>query len=342
MITKTKFGEAGKLDIEMVKLTSSNGFSVSLISLGAAVQSVITPDKNGKLEDVVLGFDDPAGYLADSSYIGVICGRFANRIHNSSFEIDGKQYQVGKNEGPNCLHGGISGFNKKVWKVLEHEEGQMNAVSFSYVSVDMEEGFPGTLEAKVTYKVGNDNSLSIVYEASTSQPTYINLTNHSYFNLSGARRDILDHELMIHANQITENDRANIPTGKILSVAGTAWDFTRLKRIGMHAAEAGEGYDHNFILDKKQKDTVMAIVQDPESGRKLECITSEPAIQLYTANHFNGSQSGKRGIRYNKHYGVCLEAQHYPDSMHHPQFPQTLLLPGQLYQQSTIYRFSTI
>jgi aldose 1-epimerase len=316
--------------------------SVSLISLGAAVQSVIVPDKAGKLEDVVLGFDDPAGYLADASYLGVVCGRYANRIHNSVFEIDGKTYQVNKNEGANCLHGGISGFNKKIWKVLEQSDGKENAVSFTYVSDNMEEGFPGILDTRVTYQVEEDNTLSIIYEAVTSQPTYLNLTNHSYFNLTGARRDIMNHELLMHASKMTENDSANIPTGKILPVRGTAWDFTGFKKLGRDAAAAGGGYDHNFILDKKEGNTAMAVLQDPDSGRRLECITSEPAIQLYTANHFNGSQSGKKGIKYNKHFGICLEAQHYPDSMHHPHFPQTLLLPGQVYRQTTIYRFTTI
>jgi aldose 1-epimerase len=341
MISKKAFGNIHDKEIQLVTLKNLSGTQVSLLNYGAAIQSLLFRDRNGKLDDLVLGFDTIEGYTSDNSYIGAICGRVANRIRNASFFINGVRYIVASNEGLNCLHGGNEGFNRKIWDVEFEKSNGDTSVTFSYTSPSGEEGFPGTLHTKITYSLTEDNELRLNYLAQTDQPTYLNLTNHVYFNLGGAKSPILNHELRINSGQITENDPANLPTGKILDIANTAWDFNSFKTVGRDDTNFGKGYDHNFILSLNSLKQPAAILRDSDTGRMVECYTSEPAIQLYTSNHFDGSQIGKNGTAYQKHYGLCLEAQHYPDSMNQPHFPNTLLLPGQVYTQTTVYHFLT-
>lgn len=329
----------GKYDgkeINLFRLYGKEGFHIEVLNFGIAIRSVVVPDRNGNLTDVVLGFDTPEEYAQDQSYIGVVCGRYANRIANALFRIGNQQFLVSANSGKHCLHGGYKGFNKKIWEALP--ESGKEAVLFKYFSPDGEEGFPGNLLVSVHIEVTLRNEIILKYTAETDKPTVINLTNHSYFNLTGAKKDITNHLLWIDASSITETDDELIPTGNILHVENSEYDFRKpveVKRPGI----AFKGYDNNFILNHPGLVNPSAIVISRETGLAVEMKTTEPAVQVYTANHFDGSQSGKKNIRYNRFWGICLEAQHYPDSPNHPDFPSTLLEPGQKFDQTTIYRF---
>ena len=313
-------------------ITNPNGLKAGLTDFGATLLSLEVLDRTGKLADVVLGFDTLDGYLhRNAPHFGGICGRVANRIAKGQFTLDGKTYQLAINNGPNHLHGGLKGFDAVLWQA----EPQTDAVKFTYLSRDGEENYPGNLRVEVTYALTGENALVIRYAATTDKPTILNLTNHAYFNLAGHNAgSMLDHELTINAGQRTLTDADLIPTGQIASVAGTPFDFLKPHKIGERIAAAG-GYDLNYVIAGQP----CARIVDSKSGRVIEMFTTEPAVQFYSAN-FLGGEKGKAGAVYSQHRAFCLEAQHYPDSINHPNFPTTVLRPGQTYKQETSYRFS--
>jgi aldose 1-epimerase len=299
------------------------------------------PDRSGKPDDVVLGFDNLGQYLKGHPYFGCTVGRVANRIAKGRFTLDGKEYTLAVNNGPNHLHGGLKGFDKVVWKA-EPQSGA--AVKFSYTSADGEEGYPGKVDVTVLMTLSDKNELSIDYTAVSDKPTPVNLTNHSYFNLSGTR-DVLKHELTIAADYFTPKNQDSVPTGEIKPVKGTPMDFTKAQPIGSRFSQLDEkpvGYDHNFVINGGGKGLAFAArVFEPTSGRVMEVWTTEPGVQLYTSNFLDGSLTGKKGIVYRQHAALCLETQHFPDSVNHPNFPSTILRPGQTYRQTTVHKFST-
>jgi aldose 1-epimerase len=330
--------------VELYVLTNGK-MTAKVMTYGAILTELQVPDRSGKPGDVVLGFDNLASYLAGHPHFGATTGRVANRIAKGQFTLDGKEYKLAVNNGPNSLHGGLKGFDKKVWKAEDASGPGGPAVKLTYTSPDGEEGYPGNLTATVTYTVTRDNELKIDYTAVTDKATPVNLTNHSYFNLGApASGDILGHELMLAADEYTPADETLIPTGKLAPVKGTPLDFTSPTPIGSRFDQlTGEprGYDHNFVLRGDGKTPALgARVYDPGTGRVLEMFTTEPGVQLYTANFLNGTITGKRGVAYKKHQAFCLEAQHFPDSVHHASFPSTILRPGEKYTQTTIYKFS--
>lgn len=328
--------------IDHYKLMNDNGVEVKITNFGATVTSILVPDKYGKIGDVVLGFDSLEEYESGHPSFGVICGRYANRIGNASFSIDGNVYKVPANNGKNCLHGGYKGFDKQIWSHSKSiNEKNSVGVVLTYFSPDNEEGFPGNMNVSVTYLLNNENELSILYAATTDKKTVVNLTNHCYFNLNGCTQDIQKQILTINSDEITAINDQLIPTGEYKKIAGTAFDFKKLREIGQAISLNGQGFDNNFILNKKSADefSFAAKAVDPESGRCMEVYTTEPGIQLYTANGLNGTIIGKKGVKYLQYFGFCLEAQHYPDSPNHPEFPSTLLKPGETYTQKTVYKF---
>jgi aldose 1-epimerase len=344
-VQKSPFGTtADGTPVDLYTLTNGKGMTAKVITYGALLTELDVPDKDGKMADVVLGFDDLKGYLAGHPYFGATVGRVGNRIAKGKFTLDGKEYKLATNNGPNSLHGGNRGFDKVVWKASVVSMGPEPSVRFTYKSPDGEEGYPGTLEAAVTYTLTADNAVRLTYEATTDKPTPVNLTNHSYFNLAGhASGDIMGHELTLDADKYTPTDATLIPTGKIESVKGTPLDFTMPtligKRIGDLKGEPG-GYDHNFVLSPRKELARAAVVREPKSGRIMEVLTTEPGIQFYTGNFLDGSNKGKGGAVYKKNQAFCLETQHFPDSVNHPEFPSTILTPGKVYKSETVYRFS--
>jgi aldose 1-epimerase len=329
--------------VDQYVLTNATGMTAKIITYGGIITELTAADKAGKFEDVVLGCDSLEDYLAGHPYFGAITGRVANRIAKGKFTLDGKEYKLLVNNGPNALHGGKRGFDKVVWQAAESRAPDGAAIVLSYKSPDGEEGYPGTLSVKVTYTLTNDNSLRIDYLATTDKATPVNLTNHSYFNLGGPKAtSILEHEIMIAADSYTPVDDTLIPTGEIAAVKGTPLDFTKPMSIGSRISQLkGDpvGYDHNFVLRPNAQPAVR--VRDPNTSRVLEMTTTESGVQFYTGNFLDGKQKGKGGVRYQKHHGFCLEAQHFPDSVNHPNFPSVILRPGKEYTQRTIYRFST-
>ena len=337
--------EAGK-DIYIFTLENTYGARARIMTLGACVVSFEVPDTDGKLTDIVLGFDDLDEYLAGHPSVGVICGRYANRIDQGRFILDDKNYQVSQNhQHGNHLHGGFKGFDKQIWDVVETTEKGEESLTLKYVSADGEEGYPGQLEVWVTYTLTSENALRIDYEAKTDAPTVLNLTNHSYFNLAG-QGSVLDYQLTLFADHFTPINERVIPTGEIRAVAATPFDFRTPKAIGVQINDAdeqlgyGSGYDHNFVLNSQDGSLAMAArAFDPVSGRTLEVFTTEPGVQLYTANHLDG-RLGKKGVSYQARHAFCLETQHYPDSPNHANFPSTVLRPGEVYRQTTVYAIS--
>ncbi len=346
-VQKKSFGKTQDgTEVFLYTLKNKAGMEVQITNFGGVVVAIKVPDRNGKFDDVALGFDSLADYEKQGPYFGALIGRYANRIAGGKFKLEGKQYQVTVNDPPNMLHGGKSGFDKKVWKVLR--EGSQG-LHLQYVSKNGEEGFPGTLTADVVYSLTENNELKIDYTATTDKPTVVNLTNHTYFNLKGqGEGDITDHEVQIPSGTYTPFDEHLIPTGKIEPIGGTPFDLRKMIAIKAHVDDPNKyfkialGYDFNYPLDNKTgKLMTAARVREPQSGRTLEVITTEPAIQFYTGNHMDNGMKGKAGKTYNFRYGFCLEADHYPDSPNHPNFPSTELKPGDKYTQTTIYRFST-
>ncbi|MDR3406113.1 MAG: galactose mutarotase [Chthoniobacter sp.] len=337
---KTRDGET----VDLYTLTNAAGLKAKLTTWGACLVEMDVPDRSGALRDVTLGFDTLDGYLGAHPHFGATTGRYANRIARGRFTLDGVTYQLGLNNGANHLHGGVAGFYHRNWKG-EAVKGA-NAVRFTYTSADGEEGYPGTLRVAITYTLTEKNELRLDYEATTDKPTILNLTNHAYWNLAGAGEgDILGHELRLYASHYTPVDATSIPTGKIESVAGGPMDFTKAKTLAKDYAQmTGEpgGYDHNFIIDQPQANalTLAAEVYEPKSGRVMTVSTTEPGIQLYTGNYLNRTVIGKGEKVYWKNYGFCLETQHYPDSPNHPDFPSTVLRPGQTFRSTTVHQFS--
>ncbi|HTR80234.1 MAG TPA: aldose epimerase family protein, partial [Bacteroidota bacterium] len=326
-----------------------SGMHVSIINFGAIVTNIFVKDRNGKFADVVLGYDSLQSYVNDKSYFGAIVGRYGNRIGKGKFTLDGHTYQLSINDGENQLHGGINGFNKKLWAAEPIESDSSPALRLTYVSPDGEEGYPGTATLVVTYTLTPDNALRIDYEGQTDKPTIFNPTHHSYFNLSGSfTNTILHHQLMIEADSTTPVDSELITTGSIVGVAGTPMDFRTPTEIGSRIMDRyqqlifGRGYDHNWVLrDYSGKVRKAAEVYEPGSGRVLTVFTDQPGIQFYSGNFLDGSAKGKGGVAYQYRTGLCLEAQHYPDSPNKPNFPSVVLRPGETYHQTTIYQFST-
>ncbi len=337
-VTDKVFGKLSDgTQIKVFCIENDNNMKVSVINYGAAISKIEVPDGNAGYVDVVLGYDDLQGYINDSAYLGATVGRYANRIANGTFFIDGKQFSFVKNNGNNTLHGGTEGFNKKVWQAEIFEKS--NSVTMNYTSKDGEEGFPGNLNVHVTFELTHQNEIKIIYLAKTDANTHLNLTNHSYFNLNGIESDVQDHIIKVYTNQYTPFDENNIPEGKISMVDGTVLDLTGYTRIGDRLPDLGNGFDHNYMLEPDGKLKLAAEVKEPASGRKMEMYTTEPGFQFYTGN-FLGSINGKQGKIYNNHAGLCIEAQHAPDAPNQPQFQTTLLKPGQEYRQTTIYKFS--
>lgn len=332
--------------VELYTLTNPHGLKVRIMTYGATLVALEVPDKNGLLADIVLGHDALEGYLdpAKNPYFGSIVGRYGNRIAKGRFSLDGVDYQLATNNGPNHLHGGIKGFDKVLWSAEPLEEERAVGVKLTYLSPDGEEGYPGNLRVTVVYWLTAEDEMKITYEAETDRATPVNLTHHSYFNLAGeGQRDILDHELMLNADYFTPVDEKLIPTGEIAPVVGTPWDFTRPKRIGAEIASVPGGYDHNFVLRGQPEELRLAArVTEPSSGRLMEIWTTEPGLQFYSGNFLDGTIAGKGGQVYQKHFGFCLETQHFPDSPNQPHFPSTILRPGQKYSSLTLHKFSVV
>ncbi len=331
--------------VHLFTLVNRNGLVAKITTYGALLTEMHVPDRNGAFADVTLGFDKLDGYLKGHPFFGCTTGRYANRIAKGQFTLDGITYTLAANNAPNHLHGGVKGFDKRVWLAKSVETTYNVGVVFSYVSRDGEEGYPGTVTAIVTYLLTDDDELRIDYEATTDKPTVINLTNHAYWNLAGAAAgDILGHELTLNADRFTPVDATSIPTGEIRAVAGGPMDFTKPKLVSKDfAAMTGTpgGYDHNYVLNKPRAGelTLAAVLRDPKSGRTLRISTTEPGIQLYTGNYLDGSVIGKGGKMYPKHAALCLETQHFPDSPNRPNFPSTVLRPGETYKTTTVHKF---
>lgn len=341
-IKKEFFGETkeGK-KVDLYTLTNRNNMIVKITNYGGIVTSIIVPGKKGEPADVVLGFSTLAEYQATHPYFGAIIGRYGNRIAKAKFTLDGVTYTLAANNGNNHLHGGIIGFDKVVWQAEEFTKKDEVGLKLHYLSKDGEEGYPGNLSVVVAYSLTGNNELKIDYLAETDKPTPVNLTHHSYFNLEGAGSgDILGHLLTIHADRYTAVDEELIPTGQIKDVTGAALDFRKPVAIGARIKDVTGGYDHNFVLNNFSGSLQPAAsVTAPVSGRRMDVFTSEPGLQFYSGNFLDGSITGKNGKVYHKHYGFCLETQHFPDSPNQAAFPAAVLRPGQEYRQRTIYKF---
>ena len=330
--------------VDIYTLKNEAGLEARIMTYGAILVSLKVPDQRGVLADVTLGFDTLAGYLGAHPYFGAVIGRYGNRIAKARFTLDGVEYRLAANNNQNSLHGGLKGFDKVVWGAEALQAADGVGLRLAYVSRDGEEGFPGNLAVTVVYTLTNANELLIGYEATADKATPVNLTNHAYWNLKGeGRGDILGHVLQLEADEITAVDSAAnlIPTGAIVPVAGTPFDFTVPHAIGERMARVEGGYDHNFVLRSGGgKMAFAAHVEEPESGRIMEVWTDQPGIQLYTGNFLDGTVVGKGGQAYGKHAAFCLETQHFPDSPNHPNFPSTILEPGQVYRTTTVHKFS--
>jgi aldose 1-epimerase len=331
--------------IEAYTLKNAHGSSAKVITYGATLTELYVPDKSGKPGDIVLGFSDLEGYLTNHPFFGATVGRYANRIAKGHFTLDGKDYSLFLNNGPNSLHGGKLGFNRKVWKAEILPGMTAAAVRFTYLSKDGEENYPGNLNVSVTYTLTDTNELKLNYRAETDKDTPLNITNHSYFELGGPGKNILDETLFLNASEYTPVDATLIPTGEIKSVKGTPLDFTKPTLIGARINELKEvgGYDHNMVVDGKPgKLRLAARASDPTTGRQMEVWTTEPGVQFYSALNLDGKIVGKNGIGYPKFGALCLETQHFPDSPNHPNFPSTIVHPGTPFVSETIYKFSVL
>jgi aldose 1-epimerase len=335
-------------EVHQYTLTNKNGLAAKIIDFGATVTSLSVPDRGGKSEDVVLGYDSVKGYIDGTAYFGAIVGRYGNRIGKGKFQLEGKAYQLTINDGENHLHGGKIGFNKVLWEA-KPGTGTDSSLDLQYTAKDGEEGYPGTVVLKVRYTLTEKNELRIDYEGTTDKPTILNPTQHSYFNLSGDfTKTILDHQLMIDAEGITPVDKGLIPTGQIAEVVNTPMDFRTAMAIGAHINDSneqlafGKGYDHNWVLrDGGGNIRKAAEVYESSSGRLMTVLTDQPGLQFYCGNFLDGSAKGKNGVAYQHRTGLCLEAQAFPDTPNKPQFGSVVLKPGQTYRQTTIYQFST-
>jgi len=350
-VTAAVFGHVDGKEVAIYTLTNAHGIEARITTYGATIVSIKTPDRDGHVQNIVLGFDRLESYLAGAvPYYGATVGRYANRIAKGRFTLDGTGYQLPLNDGPNSLHGGNRGFDKRIW-TADARGGAPNSVRLTYVSAAGEEGYPGELTAHVTYRLAEDDSVEIAYEATTTAPTPVNLANHAYFNLTGdPTRPIVEHELQINAEAFTPVDSTLIPTGEARAVAGTPFDFRHPTSIGSRIGASdeqltfGRGYDHNWVLDRGAAPSsalrLAAVLTDPSSGRVMELRTTQPGLQFYSGNFLNGKPSGQ-GTVYGFRTGLCLETQHFPDSPNHPAFPNTILRPGETYAEKTVLRFRT-
>ena len=340
-VTKAEFGKMPDGKVADLYTLTNGTMTVKVTNYGGIITSILTPDRTGKTADVALGFDEFSGYLGSHPFFGAIAGRYANRIAKGKFTLNGKEYTLAVNNGVNHLHGGKVGFDKKLWKAEPVKGKDSVGVKLTYVSPDMEEGYPGTLTSIVTYELTAKNELKLSYEATTDKDTVLNLTNHSYFNLAGCGSgDVLGHQMTIYADSFTPVDDGLIPTGEIKAVKGTPWDFLTPHTIGERIAQVSGGYDHNHVLRNQSGKLALAVkVVEPKTGRVMEVYTTQPGVQFYTGNFLDGTVKGK-GATYGKHAGFCLETQHYPDTPNKSQFPTAVLKPGQVYKQTTVYAFS--
>jgi aldose 1-epimerase len=347
-VTETQFGTMPDgVRVVLYTLTNSSGMEVRLISYGAIIASIRVPDRNGRLDDVVTGHDNLEGYLTKSRFFGAVVGRYGNRIAGGRFTLDGRMYQLAQNNGPNHLHGGPKGFDKVVWSGAASEDPRGPSVTFARKSPDGEEGYPGNLTVRITYTLTARNELIVDYSATTDKPTPINLTQHSYFNLAGdGSGDVLNHRLTLYADRYTPVDAGQIPTGELASVEGTPFDFRQETPIGARIdadheqIRLGMGYDHNFVLTRSGPGLAPAArVVEPGTGRTLQVATTEPGVQFYSGNKLDGSLVGKGGHVYCTRTGFCLETQHFPDSPNRPEFPSTILRPGEEYRSTTVFTF---
>jgi len=342
-IIKENFGTTAEgVTVDLYTLMNNNGMIAKITNYGGIVTSLLVPDKNGNIDDVTLGFDNLQAYLDGHPYFGCIVGRYGNRIAKGKFELDGVEYKLATNNDENHLHGGEIGFDKKIWDAepVENEKGV--GLKLHYVSEDMEEGYPGNLDVTVTYMLTDENELKINYEAAINKPCPVNLTWHGYFNLTGGKENILNHEMEINADKYVVVDETLIPTGELRDLIGSEMDFTSPKTIGSRFDKVPGGYDHTYIINKSSSEIdLVARVYEPTSGRVMEVYSTEPSVQFYTGNFLDGSLTGKNEIVYKKQSGFCLETQHFPDSPNQPGFPSTILKPGEKYSQTTIYKFST-
>ncbi len=335
-------------EVDLYTLTNSNGMRSSIATYGGIVTSLTAADRRGELADVVLGFDNLDAYLAGHPYFGAIIGRYGNRIAKGTFTLDGQTYTLARNNNGNHLHGGVTGFDKALWSAKPEFHPDGPRLQLTHVSADGEEGYPGRLDVTVDYTLTHDNELRIDYRAATDKPTHVNLTNHSYFNLAGTGGgDILNHEVMINADRFTPVDEGLIPTGEIRGVDGTPMDFRNPMVVGARIdnddeqLHLGNGYDHNWVLNSDDSSLHLAArVTDPASGRVMDVLTSEPGVQFYTANFLDGSITGRGGTVYGRRCALCLETQHFPASPNRQEFPTTVLRPSDVYESTTIYRFS--
>ena len=353
LLSQPTLGEITVDDFDSIRLytlKNSSGMTVKVTNYGAIITSILVPDRTGKFADIALGYDRVEEYMSavDKPYFGAIVGRYGNRIAKGKFTIDGNTYSLATNNGPNHLHGGVIGYDKVVWDAHPVGGKDWSGVELRYLSRDTEEGYPGNLDIKVTYKLTEANALVVDYHATTDKATPVNLTQHTYFNLKGeGNGTILGHELMLNASRYTPVDSGLIPTGELAAVKGTPFDFTKAKPIGRDIGEKhqqleyGLGFDHNFVLDDKGTQKLAARVHEPTSGRVMEIYTSEPGIQFYCGNFLDGRLRGKSGKQYVHRGGFCLETQHYPDSPNQSNFPSTILRPGETYETTTTFKFST-
>ena len=346
-VTRAQFGATrSQTPVEIYTLTNANGLEMRAITYGAIITSLKVPDREGHLDDIVLGFDTIDGYLKDPPYFGALVGRYGNRIAKGQFTLDGHTYKLATNNGPNHLHGGVKGFDKVLWNAMPAEGPEGVSVTFTRTSPDGEEGYPGNLQVSVRYMLTDTNELAIDYRATADKPTPVNLTQHSYFNLAADSGDILGHELTLNASRYTPVDDTLIPTGELASVEGTPFDFRKGTAIGARIKadnvqlKNGKGYDHNWVLNRTGAALQrVALVVEPKTGRTLEIATTEPGIQFYSGNFLDGTITGKGGRVYKQRTGFCLETQHYPDSPNHPSFPSSILQPGQTYASKTVFTF---
>jgi aldose 1-epimerase len=340
-ISKKHFGATAGQEVSLYTLTNERGLEVSITNYGGAIVSLKAPDRNGVSGDVVLGYETLEDYVRNPRYLGALIGRHANRIGFGRFSLNGVNYQLTQNNGANHLHGGAKGFDKRVWRATNESKDGIAALRLEYFSRDGEEGYPGNVNTRVTYTLTDENEIEISYEATTDRDTIVNLTNHAYFNLAG-EGTVLDHELTLRADSFTPVSKELIPTGEIKAVENSPMDFRRGKVIGADLDSAG-GYDHNFVLrDFRGELRPAARLFEPTSGRVMEIFTTQPGIQFYSGNFLDGSLTGKGGAVYHKYTGLCLEPQHFPDAPNHVNFPSTLLLPGEVYRHTSVYRFSCV
>ncbi len=339
-IMKENWGKADNMDVFLYTLKNQDGITVKISNYGAIITSILVPDAKGEMGDIVLGYDSLKGYLAATPYFGAIVGRYANRIAKGTFKLENKVYKLAINNGNNSLHGGLKGFDKVVWNAEEIKDSTQVGLILTYRSPDGEEGYPGNLNIKVTYMLNNDDELKTTIEAQTDKATPVNLCNHTYFNLNEARTSILGHRLMINADRYTVVNDELIPTGELRPVKGTPMDFKDFNDIGARIDKVKGGYDHNYVLNKKDNElSQAATIEDPLSGREVSILTTQPGIQFYSGNFLDGTIKGKGGKVYQQHYGMCLETQHFPDSPNQPSFPNTILRPGETFKEVTVYKF---